>query len=236
MPEIIEFPPLKMVGWEPSLENTLSISQGSSGAKRGSQTRAPRSTFTFIALGSEDGAGYVAVLRQLLSRQLPLVRVTVAPSYWWHNWREEPLGAVALDWLSADTPLIWASGGDALTWTVANKITAVAGPVGQRYLDCAGLPPGEVIRVGERVSQGDEEALVCIEARVAADGTARLYLSSDLQDGDVLIGQEARRDFCLDDGVPGGVQSRGRLTYTFTGTEVFADDYAELTYRNPWRA
>lgn len=231
--EVLKWPPLKAAAYENTLSDPVSISRSSSGTPRGSQTEPNRRQVTFVAHGVENGMGYVETLKELLKGKLNLVQMTIEPAIWRMYWRDDPVKRASLSWTHGGAPLFWTHNGTPLEW-YDPKIPAVAGDDGTPFVNCSGIAAQTTIRVGEVVVGGGVRALVTREARVAPDGTTRLYLTEAIPTGEVTIGALETRVFFIED-LPRSAQEFGGFTYQFNAVEVFANEYqGGFTVRNPW--
>lgn len=233
MPTVYQFPPVRVVAYENTINDPMSISVGISGAIRGSQTRANRSVYAATVLGNGDGAGYVEALKRLMAGKLPLVQVDTLPAHWWGYRRGDSLGGREVAWTSGADDLEWTEGASDLLWLDATPLAAVAGNDGFDYIDVEGIESGLTIQIGEAIQIGSADALSL--RKVTSDGgTTRIYLSGPLADGFASIGRPVSKVFSLKDR-PRTTQTSGTFVYNFDMIEALESDFAdEFEVVDPW--
>ncbi|MGV6848553.1 MAG: hypothetical protein ACWA5A_09255 [Marinibacterium sp.] len=182
------------------------------------------------------GAGYMEILKRLLSGGENLVRLS-SPPINWHLDATRMQGtrnADPVNWTDGGDPVNWTDGGDPVTWyegTVVDGVSTTDG--GWPAVEATGLPPNLLVaRPAEFVTVFSgpadlvgETVQVASEAWTDASGVASIRLMSALPfDGRIDIGTRESAVF-RPDAMPTPVQPlRQNWFYDWSFTEVFEDE------------
>lgn len=241
MPQVFAWPPVSLTGYAHTISRPVQRAEGLQGAPYLSQSEPTRTLVAASVTGigrHGDSGAYVEMLKQLLDGKLALVRLTPCPRHWHGALRgiDRIRGQVDLVWNDGATGITWSSGGQSILWKTVGKIQGTSGSDDWPYLDCTGFPPN--IRVAlptEPISVGGVSALVLRTAVSDATGAARLYLSSALPSGSVLIGREPSKVFEIIDYPQTFQPAGGSYGYDFEMVERFETDFVDsLVDVNPW--
>lgn len=236
--DVYKFPPMEMAAYEHSQDDPMSISYGISGTPRGSQTRANRKIVRFAtpSIGQDtDALGYIEALKHILSGKMNLIQVTLNPMQHWKRWQDaQVLPDSGLEWTGPGEVIGWTDGGDGLSWLETYSIAATSTSDGWPFLICTGMRPGDEVRPGMAVQQGNDVAYVTRRGVVAADGGLNLYVSKPLATGQITIGARETRVFLVQD-LPIVTQTFGAAAYEFFGIEVFEAEFeGGFKVHDPW--
>lgn len=240
---VYSWPPLRTTGEYLTDSDTMSASMGLNGTPFFSQTQTPRRRWTanVSALhGAGYGHGYFTALKRILTNKPPLVRIEPLPRHWMRARDGDPtLGKRPFSWTTGGDPLAWTTDSNPLSFTTGQSITATAGTVGGAdFIDCTGLPVSQVIATpGELVRSADDtEAFVLAPSTSNASGAARIYLTSAITSGAVLIGVRESIAMRIMQW-PDMMQTTENYGWAFELQEVFATDFdggfTEITM--PWQ-
>jgi len=192
-----------------------------------------------VSATAKDGNahGYIEVLKILMDGKLPLVRVRPLPRHYRRVRGGAPtLGKRDLSWTSSGDPLGWTTSGSDLGWTVGSEVSATTGSDDWQYIDCTGLPASRLVAApGEMIEASNgATAHVLRPATSDASGNARIYLTSAIPTGTVLIGVRESIALRIVD-FPTSSQTLEAYSYQFEMVEAFSTEYSGgFTELDPW--
>ncbi|MEL7299377.1 MAG: hypothetical protein AAFM92_03245 [Pseudomonadota bacterium] len=241
MPDVYAWPPVHTTAYEHTISRPVQRSEGLSGSPRLSQSEATRTLITAVVTGigpDRLGAGYVEMLKRLLDGKLALVRLNPLPQHWYPvtDGLDGLRGTPGVEWTDGGAETTWEEPPAVVFWTFGNTIEATAGADTWPYVDCSGLPANRLIAApSEPVRVGTITAYALRPSYSNAQGEARIYVSSALPSGPIIIGSNQSRVFEIDS-FPRAVQPASEnYSYNFTMTERFESDFTSaFTELNPW--
>ena len=240
MPNVYAWPPVAHVAAEwtmiAPIGRSRSILTGASYVSAVQRRRrVAKLQVSYLSL-DRNGSGYIEVLKRLLDGGVHLVRLHSTPIIWHLDDLAQNAGRTKpMSWIVPPGGISWMQPPGAIEWWTGPGVTAGVAGAGNT-VTVSGLPASQLVaRPGEFVTMNGATAMVLKPARSNAAGVAVLHLVTPLSgSGPIEIGARETGVFEADD-MPRAVQPFGaNWSYTWTFTEVFADERGPFNEVDPW--
>lgn len=243
MTKVYAWPPVVAISQEWTVADPIATSRSLitgaefvSAAQRRRRVAVIEVSSKFSAHGA--GAGYMEVMKRLLRGGVDLVRLTHQTTRF--NCalvRDNQRGARQVGWIVPPMPFTWEVPPPPFTWfdgeTIYGTLTTLGG---YPAISVTGLPPNEMVALpGEFVVIAGSPHMVLNPAYSDDDGVVVIQLMTQpTSGGEVVIGGMDTGVFKAD-AMPRSVQpGAGDWSYTWSFTEVYADERGPFEEVNPW--